>query len=179
MPDDTDDRGAQTLDRSAHRSLLDRTFTISIILKGLDGLLEMVGGLLLLLVSARTWHSLALALTRHELSQDPHDYIANHLLHVTSRLNQTRVFGAVYLLSHGAVKVVLVVALLRRQWWAYPVTIAFLVAFIAYQLYRISIAPTAGMIALTVFDLCVTWLVWREYQLHRRARGDLGGSVTA
>ena len=59
--------------------------------------------------------------------------------------------------------------MLKRQWWAYPVTIAFLLAFIAYQLYRIAVAPTLGMIALTIFDMFVTWLVWREYQLHRRS----------
>jgi len=86
------------------RSLLDRTFTISIILKGLDGVIEMIGGLLLLVVSPDSWHNLAIDVTRHELSQDPNDYIANHLLHASGDLNQTRVFGALYLLTHGAVK---------------------------------------------------------------------------
>jgi uncharacterized membrane protein len=161
------------------RSLLDRTFTVSIILKGVDGALEMIGGLLLLLVPARTWHSWAVAITRQELSQDPHDYIANHLLHATGHLDQTRVFGAIYLLSHGAVKIVLVVALLKRLWWAYPVSLVFLLAFIAYQLYRIVVAPTAGMIALTVFDVFVTWLVWREYQIHRRTSVDVPRGVSA
>jgi uncharacterized membrane protein len=134
----------------------------------------MIGGLLLLVVSPQTWHRLMIALTHHELSQDPHDYIANHLLHATGDLSHTRVFGAIYLLSHGAVKIVLVVALLKRQWWAYPVTIAFLLAFIAYQAYRIVVASSAGMVALTIFDLFVTWLVWREYQLHRRAQHETG-----
>jgi uncharacterized membrane protein len=165
--------------RGDNRSLLDRIFEVSIILKGVDGALEMIGGLLLLLVSAKTWHGWAVAVTRQELSQDPHDYIANHLLHLTGHLAQTRVFGAIYLLSHGAVKIVLVVALLKRLWWAYPVSIAFLVAFIAYQLYRIAVAPTTGMIVLTIFDVFVTWLVWREYQIHRRTGLDpapAGGS---
>jgi uncharacterized membrane protein len=170
---------ASVRDQPTRRSLLDRTFTVSVILKGVDGALEMVGGLLLLLVSARTWHSVAVAVTRHELSQDPHDYIATHLLHATGQLNHTRVFGAIYLLSHGAVKIMLVVALLRRLWWAYPVSIAFLLAFIAYQLYRITIAPTAGMILLTAFDLFVTWLVWREYRLHRIARVAPGTPVAS
>jgi uncharacterized membrane protein len=159
--------------RRENRSLLDRIFEVSIILKGVDGALEMIGGVLLLVVPARLWHNWALAVTRHELSQDPHDYFANHLLHATGHLDQARVFGAIYLLSHGAVKIVLVVALLKRLWWAYPVSIAFLVAFIAYQLYRIAVAPTTGMVALTIFDVFVTWLVWREYQIHRRTPDDL------
>ena len=46
-------------------------------------------------------------------------------------------FGAVYLLTHGLVKVVLVVALLLNKLWAYPAMIAVLLLFIGYQLYRI------------------------------------------
>jgi uncharacterized membrane protein len=177
--DDTNDLDEAVHEESSKRSLLDRTFTVSIILKGIDGALEVVGGVLLLVVSSQTWHGWAVALTRHELSQDPHDYVANHMIHAANHVGQTRVFGAVYLLSHGAVKIVLVVALLKRLWWAYPVSIAFLVAFIGYQLYRIAIGPSVGMIALTVFDVFVTWLVWREYQNHRdsqRHAADRGAS---
>ena len=47
-------------------------------------------------------------------AQDPHDFIARHVLHSASQLSHsTTLFGAVYLLSHGIAKVVLVVALLR------------------------------------------------------------------
>jgi uncharacterized membrane protein len=42
---------------------------------------------------------------------------------------------------------------------------------------RIAIEPTFGLIALTVFDLFVTWLVWREYRLHRRARQNAEASA--
>lgn len=51
------------------------------------------------------------ALTAHELAQDPHDFIARHLLHSASQLSRsTTLFGAIYLLSHGLAKVVLVIA---------------------------------------------------------------------
>ena len=62
------------------KDLLDRTFQVSIILKGFDGVLEVVGGLLLLLVSPSSIGRLVAALTHHELSEDPHDFIATHLL---------------------------------------------------------------------------------------------------
>jgi len=101
--------------------LLDRAFFVVITLKGLDGVLEVVGGLLLLAVSPATIDRLARALTQHELSEDPHDFIATHLLHYTGALTGASVrFGAVYLLLHGAVKIILVAALLRNQLWAYP-----------------------------------------------------------
>jgi len=60
---------------------------------------------------------MTISLIQHELSQDPHDFIATHLLlHATSGLTGSAVqFGAAYLLSHGVVKMVLIAALLRER----------------------------------------------------------------
>ena len=151
--------------------LLDRAFAAGIILKGLDGVLEVVGGLLLLALGPATINSLARTLTQHELSQDPNDYLATHLLHAAGTLTGSSVrFGAAYLLLHGVVKIVLVGALLRNQLWAYPWMIAFLVAFIVYQVYRLTFAYSIGLLALTVFDVLVTWLTYREYRKQRAER---------
>lgn len=153
---------------------LDRVFAVGIIGKGLNGLAELVGGFLLLVVSPERIHRVVATLTQGELSEDPRDFIATRLLHTASGLTgaATR-FGAVYLLAHGAVKVVLVVALLRDKLWAYPWMIGVLGVFIGYQLYRIALQPTAGLIALTVFDLVIVVLTWREMrQQHRRRRSQ-------
>src|SRR5438874_1371317 len=110
----------------------DDTFKVSVTLKGIDGALEVVGGAALLFVRPATLDHIARSLTQHELSQDPHDFIARHVLHSAGQLTHgSTLFVAVYLLSHGIAKVVLVVALLRDQLWAYPATIALLGAFIA------------------------------------------------
>jgi uncharacterized membrane protein len=151
------------------RDLLDRTFEISIIAKGLDGLVELIGGLLLLVVTPATINHTVTSITQHELSEDPHDLIATRLLHLSSALTGSAVrFAAAYLCLHGIVKIVLVVALLRTKLWAYPWMIGFLLVFIAYQLYRIALTPTAWLIALTVFDGLVAWLTWREWRRQRR-----------
>jgi uncharacterized membrane protein len=153
------------------KDLLDRTFEVGILLKGLDGALELIGGALLLMVSPATINRITGALTQHELSEDPHDVIATHVLRMSHGLTGAAVgFAAVYLLLHGIVKVALVVALLRNQLWAYPWMIAFLVAFIVYQLYRIALDISLGLIALTIFDAIIVWLTWREYQKQRNAR---------
>jgi uncharacterized membrane protein len=147
---------------------LDRLFEIGIILKGLDGLLETIGGLLLLAVTPATINQLAAALTQHELSEDPHDFIAGHLLGYAHGLTGSAVtFAAVYLLLHGITKIVLVAALLRNQIWAYPWMIAFLLVFIGYQLYRIAVSPTLALSALTIFYAFITWLTWREWRKQR------------
>jgi uncharacterized membrane protein len=151
------------------RGLLDRTFEVSIILKGLDGVAELIGAVLLLAVPTATLSSWLHTLTQHELSEDPHDWIAGRLLHLGDNLTGSTVrFAALYLLAHGIVKVVLVIALLDNRLWAYPWMIAFLIAFIGYQLYRIALTPTTWLIALTIFDAFVVWLTWREWRKQRR-----------
>jgi uncharacterized membrane protein len=147
---------------------LDRTFKVSVSLKGLDGVLEMVGGVVLLFVAPATLQSWAQSLTAHELAQDPHDFVARHLLHSASQLSRsTTLFAALYLLSHGLAKVVLVVAVLREKLWAYPWMIALLGLFIVYQLYRLSQRLTIGLTLLTVFDAFVLALTVIEYRRRR------------
>ena len=161
------------------KDLLDRTFEVGIVLKGLDGLLELLGGALLLVVSPAAINQMVETLTQHELSEDPHDLIATHLLRVSHGLTGSAVlFGAAYLLLHGVVKVVLVLALLRNKLWAYPWMIAFLMAFIGYQLYRIALDVTVGLIGLTVFDAIIVGLTWREYRKQRVARRRPAGHVS-
>jgi uncharacterized membrane protein len=157
---------------------LDRAFEVGIIAKGLDGLVEIVGGLSLLFLSPRDISRFAVRITQEELSEDPHDLVATYLLHTANGLTGHAVlFGAVYLLSHGIVKVVLVIALLRNRLWAYPWMIGVLVIFIVYQLYRIALRPTAGLIALTVFDALIVALTIREYRVQRRLRAEKSTAV--
>ena len=148
----------------------DRVFRVLIALKGLDGLLEVIGGILLLIVKPQQIAGLAQFLTQHELSEDPHDLIANLVLHGSHSLTgaHATLFGAIYLLSHGLVKVVLVWAVLANRLWAYPWTIAFLGIFIGYQVYRMFVEFSVGLLLLTVFDIVVVWLTVREYQRNRR-----------
>ena len=147
---------------------LARVFEVSIILKGLNGVVEVIGGILLLVVSPAMIDHAAVVFTRAELSEDPHDFVAHHLLQTTHGLTGSALgFGAAYLLAHGLVKVVLVLAVLRDKSWAYPWMIAVLVAFVAYQVYRIALQVNWWLIALTVFDLMIIALTWREWR-HRR-----------
>jgi len=153
------------------RGWLDRVFVVGIVAKGLNGLGEVVGGVLLLLVTPATLQRLALDWTRGELSEDPHDLVATHLLHTADGLTGHAVlFGSVYLLVHGLVKVVLVLALLRDKLWAYPWLIVVLLLFIGHQLYRIALDPTAGLVGLTLFDAVIVALTWREWREQRRRR---------
>lgn len=151
--------------------LLDRFFRVALILKGLDGVLELVGGILLLVVTPDQIDAVVRFLTQHELSEDPNDLIANAVLNFAASLDvSATAFAAAYLLVHGVVKVLLVGAVLADRLWAYPWLIAFLVVFIAYQVYVMVIGFTWGMLALTIFDGVIVWLTAREYRLHKARR---------
>jgi uncharacterized membrane protein len=149
---------------------LDRVFRVSLTLKGIDGALEIVGGLILLVVSPDSIATLTRTLTQHELSQDPHDYIATNVLHAANSLTHgSTTYAGLYLLAHGVAKVAVVIAVLRDELWAYPAMILLLGVFIAYQLYRLYYRVTIGLTLLTIFDAFIVWLTWREYQTKRDA----------
>lgn len=150
---------------SLRANILHQIFALGIWVKGLDGLLEIVGGLLLLLSSGTSLNQIVISLTQHELVEDPHDLIATAARHAVAQLSAgTQIFASVYLIAHGLIKIVLVSALLRGKRWAYPVAIGFLSLFIAYQLYRLSYQYTLGLTLLTLFDLLIVGLTWREYR---------------
>ena len=132
----------------------------------------MVGGLVLLVVSPGSIDALVRTLTQHELSQDPHDFIAQHVLQAAGGLRHgATIYAGIYLLTHGLAKVAVVIAVLRDQLWAYPAMIVLLVTFILYQLYRLYFRFTVGLSLLTLFDAFVVWLTWREYQAERTRGG--------
>jgi uncharacterized membrane protein len=152
---------------------LDKVFWAGVVLKGLDGVVELVGAAVLFAMSPSRIHLVAVAITRDELSEDPHDRIANEILRLTNHLSGSQtLFGAAYLLLHGIVKVVLVVALLRDKLWAYPWMIAFLAAFIGYQVLEIVRTGSLPLVALTAVDAVLCWLTWVEYGKHRRRHAD-------
>ena len=161
-----------TLSTAAKREAwISRVFRIGLFVKGFDGALELIGGLLLLVISPSKIDSLVRTLTMHELKEDPTDFIANHIRHFASSLTgSATLFAAVYLLLHGVVKVVLVAAVLRERTGAYPWMIAFLVAFIVYQGYELVMHFTIAMVLLNLFDLVILWLTVHEYRLHRKPK---------
>jgi uncharacterized membrane protein len=152
--------------------VLDRTFKVGLVLKAADGVLEIVAGALLVFISPSTIERLAHTVTAHELGEDPHDRFANYILHTTAHLGSgTTLFGAIYLLSHGISKVILVALVLRNKLWAYPCPMGLLGVFIGYQLYvMVFVAFSWGLAALTAFDVLLVWLSWREYQARRAER---------
>ncbi len=147
------------------RKIEHRLFLLSVWSKGIAGLVEAIGGLLLLFIPQTGLNAFVIALTAPELAEDPTDRFATLLQHIVHELTaETKLFISGYLTIHGIIKVLLVVGLLGRRLWSYPVSLWFLAAFIAYQMYRFLFTHSLWLIALTVLDLIVAFLIWREYR---------------
>ncbi len=134
-------------------------------LKGLDALFEIAGGIALRIVKPSLIIHLVALLTQDEIVEDPRDLIANYVRHAAGRISVgSEHFMALYLLSHGVVKMFAVGALLKNKLWGYPLSIVVFGGFIVYQLYRYLLAGGLGLIALSIFDLIVVALIWLEYR---------------
>jgi len=152
--------------------MLHDAFHAGITLKGFDGILEVIGGALLWFVKPHSMDRLVRWLFDHELSRDPHDFIAVHVLHATQHLTgEGRTFASIYLAAHGIVKIALVTALWRDKLWAYPLSIGVFSVFDVYQLYRFTHTHSLALVVLTIFDLMVICLTWREYRAQKLMRG--------
>lgn len=155
---------------------LDRWFRLAVALKGLDGIVEMVCGAVLLVVPAAAIKGAIETLANNEIQEDKHAFIAHYILNLDHKLDvHVQLFAAIYLLAHGLVKIGLATALLKRYWRLYPYAIGFLVAFIAYQAYLIGYNRSLVLVVLTLFDCFVAGLTYAEWRRHRhgsRADGE-------
>ncbi|MEN9409829.1 MAG: hypothetical protein RL216_1803 [Pseudomonadota bacterium] len=143
-----------------------RVFRVSLWLKGLHSLVEVLGGLALVFLSHEVIVRIATALTRAELVEDPRDLVAKALRQAAEGVSaDAQSFAAWYLFSHGMIKLVLVLAVLANRVWAYPVFILAMIGFILYQVYRMTFDVTPVLGVITVLDLIVLFLAWHEYGL--------------
>jgi uncharacterized membrane protein len=155
--------------KAQHLHLL---FKIGVLFKGIDGLLEAIGGVALFFTSTASLRNLAGWLTQGELREDPTDFVANHLVDFFHHLSiSTKHFASAYLLTYGLVKVGLVAALLRGKLWAYPTALAVLGLFLCYQIYRFTHNHSPGLALVSLLDVIILALIWQDYQYSKARRG--------
>ena len=142
-----------------------RLFDIVVILKGLNGLVELVAGAALIMIPAGAIANWADLMTRHELSTDPNDVIANLVMHWAANFGHgTQVFAAIYLLLHGVAKSALAGLLLLGQKIAYPIALVFFSLFVVYALYRLTLSWSWVLAIVVAFDIIAIIIIAREWQ---------------
>lgn len=151
--------------RMAREKLFHRLFQVGIWLKGFDGVLEVLGGVLFLAVSPAALNHYVILLTEGELREDPDDFLANWLRHAANNLSvDSKLIGGAYLLGNGVVKIFLAAGILRGKLWCYPTAIVVISIFICLQIARLIDHFSFPMLSGTVIDIAIVLLVAREYR---------------
>lgn len=145
---------------------LDGVFYASLLLKGIDGLIEAVVALVILFFNPPRMQHIIDLVGQGAIAQHHHQLFLGITHYVTTNYtDNVRYFLVIYLLIHAAIKLVSVVGLLMDKRWAYPFALITLGILVLYQLHEIFfVKPSVFMILLTVFDLFILWLIWREYK---------------
>jgi len=149
-------------------------FWAIVLLKTANALFEVIGGIVLIFISAATINQVVHGLAQPELAEDPRDVIAHFILKYLGHISPaSKLFAVAYLLVHGAVKLVIVMALWLKQLWSYPLAGVVFAGFIVYQLIRFAYTYSLAMIGLSILDLILILLLPPEYrriklEIHRR-----------
>ncbi|HUX36210.1 MAG TPA: DUF2127 domain-containing protein [Candidatus Paceibacterota bacterium] len=149
--------------KSEERGLHD-LFEIGIAIKGIDGIIELAGGIFLYFASHAMLVNMVLFLAHGELLEDPRDWFVNLLLHTAQNFSpQAQWFASALLMVHGAVKIFLVAGLLKNKLWAYPASIVIFTGFAVYQFYQLTYGYSLFLWSITIVDIIVVGLIIHEY----------------
>lgn len=142
-------------------------FDLALILKIINGALEMLAALLVLFVPPTLVVKLAEFATSGELAQDPDDPISTAIIASAQAFSvHTHYFLAIYLALHGIIKVLLVIGIFAKKRIAYPLFMIALAVFGAYESYRGFMLHELLLQALAIFDFSL--LVLTSYEYRRR-----------
>ncbi len=140
-------------------------FRASILIKGFDSAVEIIIGAVLMFITAGGLYNFVTNLFSNEIAVDPRDFVATHIISwVSSITPDVKIFIAIYFLSHGLIKLGLLIGLWKEKVKLYPIAIGVFVLFIIYQAYKYIIQPSGWLIYLTVLDLIFIGLAILEYR---------------
>lgn len=163
------------LSQIRHAKWFDTAYKIGVGIKGLDGLAELVAGIILIFsphAPHRILHNVAAEF--NERPQNIFHFFAHQVVHLDAQLTgHVLIFIIIFLITHGIVKLALVYALFRKILWMYPYALAALLILFGIQVAPLFRQP--GDLALwlfTILDALIVYLVWGEYQDIKEAQAS-------
>lgn len=144
-------------------------FKISLILKGVNAVVEAIGGIVIWFTSKAVLVTFILNILQNELSDDPKDFVANFIVNSAEALSvgSQYVIGA-YLFLHGFVKIFLLICLFKKKLWAYPLSIFIFTLIVVYEMYVYFVHPSVWTLSMIILDLLVIVLAIHEYNILKR-----------
>lgn len=152
---------------------VDVSFLVGVALKVLNAVWDLSAGIPLLFIGPDRLADWTQTLAGGVLAQDPDNLLATYAVGATSHLTSASLsYAAAYFLVHGCVKVAVLIALVRGSQRMYPWVIGALGALLIYQLVDFAFSHSAMMLTLSLLDVVVIWLTWREWR-HGRVLQDV------
>jgi uncharacterized membrane protein len=152
-------------------SLAHTAYLVTIAVKGFDGALETLAGLLILLTGPQRLYHFAVRVTAPELGGD-HEQVA---LAIRNGAHHLAINGAgfiiFYLLVHGLLKLGIAAALLRGKGrWIFPVSAIVLVGFIIFMVEKLTHQWSWWLFGFAMFDGLTLVLVLNEWRQGAKTR---------
>jgi uncharacterized membrane protein len=144
--------------------LLHDAYLVVILIKGFDGAMEALAGLIIALTGPERLYDWVIRLTAPELTG--HHPALHAIRSGAARLAESsHRFVIFYLLVHGLLKLGIVIALLRGgRRWVFPASSLILTGFIVYMGWRLTVRWSDWLLGFALFDLLTLTLVLNEWR---------------
>jgi uncharacterized membrane protein len=153
------------------RTLFHRAYQGAIAIKGLDGAVEFVAGLIIALVGSRQVYHFAIWATAPEIARHPDSHAVHAIRHGAYNFAQhPHRFVIIYLLVHGLLKIGLVINLFIEHMWIFPVSTAVLLGFIGFMSFKLAAHWSPWLFAFALFDGVTLALVLNEWRMRAKTR---------
>lgn len=157
--------------RKEHR-FLQFLFTLTIVLKGIDGLFELIGGLFFVILKTPKLIDIISDILNYNIFHIPNDTIFDWVEKVSHALDtHVKVFIAILLIGNGVIKIALSINLLIRKLIVFPISIFFLILLLIYQTLQFIHTPSIYLFLFNLYDTIIIYVIWREY-LYLKKQGD-------
>ncbi len=139
-------------------------FDFTLIVKGIHALFEIVGGCVLFFTSPERVIRFIDFFVYNERTEDPRGFLSHYFISLTQDFSaSSKAFIVFYLLSHGIINSAVLYGLWKEKLWSYPFSLITLVGSIIYQVYRYTHTHSVWLIALSILDIILIFLVRHEY----------------
>jgi uncharacterized membrane protein len=148
-------------------------YIVTIAVKGIDGGIETLLGLIIWISGPSRWYAFLLHINAPELLEEPgnHRFIELVRSGASHLLNSPISFIVTYLLIHGLLKLALAVVLLRGGGrWIFPVATAILLGFIGFMGWHLAEHWSSWLFGFAIFDFITLLLVLNEWRQPERVR---------
>jgi uncharacterized membrane protein len=146
-------------------------FRIGILVKAVDGIIEMVAGILVYFANYTAINGVLFSVFHEELAESPRDPVWEYLIQEWHRfLGSSHTFWGLLFMIHGIIKFLLSIALLKNLLWAYPTAAAVFTLFVGYEIYSLINRPSLFLLLITIFDAAVVGLILHEYRYIKKGR---------